>query len=370
MARRTTIRDIAAAANTSITAVSLTLNNRPNRLSEATKEHIREVAAQLHYVPNQSARNLVSKHSMLLGLIVPDIENAYFAKVSKQISDLAGKQGYTLVITNSNDSAATERALLSQFDERGIDGTILIPSLESFNAPGELRRAIEASSSPIVLMDRISALPWCDGVGIDNHRGGELVAQYLFDRGHRSVGVIAARSEYMHQDGRIEGFLHTMKRLGAHVPASRIAEGNFRYEGGYSTIESLLKQQVTAVFCGNDLTALGARKRILELGYSIPRDVSLVGYDNSMASQGIGADLTTVDQDIPLISEKAIQLLIRRIGEETGSSPLPGERNNTTDETSTEAEATSQKKWLVNPQKLMFSPKLVERATVSEPPQR
>jgi LacI family transcriptional regulator len=355
MTKRVTIRDIAAVSHTSITAVSLTLNNRPNRLSDDTKKRIQEAAQQLHYIPNQSARSLVSNHSMLLGLIVPDIENAYFAKMSKQVSDEAIKHGYTLIITNSNDSAATERRLLAQFEERGIDGVMVVPSLESFDRPKEFHTLVAHIDRPVVLMDRISSLPWCDGVGFDNYSGGQIVARYLLDQGHATVGVIAAKSEYVHKDGRIEGFLDIMKSAGATVPTERIAEGNFRYESGYTTAQALLAQGVTAIFCGNDLTALGARKRILELGLSVPNDISLVGYDNSMAAQGVGADLTTVDQDIPLMAATGVSTLIRRIRQASpqGRTHLKGDS------------AASARPWLSEPQQKMFSPTLIERTTVA-----
>ncbi|MCI1984831.1 MAG: LacI family transcriptional regulator [Bifidobacteriaceae bacterium] len=358
MAQRITIRDIAEAAHSSITAVSLTLNDRPNRLSEATKEHIRDVAAQLHYVPNQSARNLVNRRSMLLGLIVPDIENTYFAKVSRRVSDEATKHGYTLIIANSNDSTGIGQRLLTQFEERGLDGAIIVPSLESFDHPGDFREAVERFSNPVMLLDRISALPWCDGVGFDNHEGGRIVARYLLGKGHRNVGIIGARSEYMDKDGRIGGFLEAMSDAGSPVATERIAEGNFRYEGGYKGIEQLLAQHVTAVFCGNDLTALGARKRILELGYKIPQDISLVGYDNSMAAQGIGADLTTVDQNIGQMAETSVNALVDRIRGLLASKLHPGQKK-------AETPADVGKPWLTQARQQMLQPQLIERETVA-----
>jgi LacI family transcriptional regulator len=365
MAQRVTIRDIAAAANTSITAVSLTLNDRPNRLSEATKQHIRSIAAELHYVPNQSARNLVNHRSMLIGLVVPDIENSYFAHASKCVSDEAAKYGYTLIITNSNDSEGTEQRLLTQFEERGLDGAIVVPSLESFDHPDDFRAAVERFDHPVVLMDRISSLPWCDRVGFNNYEGGQLVARYLREKGHTAVGVIAARSEYMHKDGRIEGFLNDMDAAGFPVAPTCIAEGSFRYEGGYSHIEKLLAQKVTAVFCGNDLTALGARKRILELGLNLPEDISLIGYDNSMAAQGMGADLTTVDQDVAQMASSSVELLVSRmraVAAHKTTQPTVDRSDPPTPST-----VRSAKPWLTDPHELMFSPTLVERTTVAPP---
>lgn len=350
MAQRVTIRDIAAEANTSITAVSLTLNNKPNRLSAATKEHIRAVAKRLHYVPNQSARNLVSHRSMLLGLIVPDIENAYFASLAKRLGDECAVHGYALIISNSNDSASVERQLIKQFSERGLDGILLVPSLGSFDNPEDFKKTVTDVDRPVMLIDRISAYPWCDTVGFDNFTGGSLVARYLLARGHQRIGLIAARSQHTHNDGRIQGFLHAMSEAGQTVPARRIVEGGFRYSGGYEAVDRLLAEKVTAIFCGNDLSALGARKRLMELGKKIPADVSLVGYDNSMAAQGMGADLTTVGQNITLLATKAVATLLDRIQVELEPSPDP---------------SPIEKPWLAEPHREMFPPKLLERATVT-----
>lgn len=349
MSRHTTIKDIAAQAHTSIASVSLTLNNRPNRLSQATRSRILETAERLHYIPNQNARSLVNNRSMLLGLVVPDIQNVYFANLAKNLSDECNAHGYVLVIANSNDSAVSEQRLIREFRSRGLDGLMIAPSLESFDAPDEFRSTIERLDIPVVILDRISALPWCDGVGFDNYSGGQFAAHYLLEHGHRRVGVIAAQSTYLSKDGRITGFLDRMRQAGFPVPSSRIAEGKFRYEGGFEAATGLVGQDVTAVFCGNDLTALGAMSSITERGLQVPQDISIIGYDNDMVSYGVGVKLTTVDQNLEELSHVAIDTITDRI--ERGY-----------------AATDADKPWFREPQRTLLMPKLVERLTVTNNP--
>ena len=128
MAYRATLKDVAAAAGVSVTTVSLVLNNRPARVSEEKRKAIADAAKKLNYVPNQSARSLVTKQSQLVALIVPDIENLFFAALAKCVEDECAAQGYSLIVANSDDSRVTEHELLQRLPARGVDGVMLIPA--------------------------------------------------------------------------------------------------------------------------------------------------------------------------------------------------------------------------------------------------
>lgn len=143
MARRATLKDVARAAGVSVTTVSLVLNGRPARVSKEKRELIAKAAKELHYVPNQSARSLVTKQSKLVALIVPDIENLFFAALSKCVEDECAAQGYSLIVANSDDSRATEHDLMARLASRGVDGMMLIPARESCAAEDELRADVE-----------------------------------------------------------------------------------------------------------------------------------------------------------------------------------------------------------------------------------
>lgn len=168
----------AAAAGVSVTTVSLVLNNRPARVSEEKRKAIADAAKKLNYVPNQSARSLVTKQSQLVALIVPDIENLFFAALAKCVEDECAAQGYSLIVANSDDSRVTEHELLQRLPARGVDGVMLIPARESCagDAVERLREDVALVSCPVVLIDRLTQCGWCDAVGFDNYLGGRLAA--------------------------------------------------------------------------------------------------------------------------------------------------------------------------------------------------
>ena len=158
MAYRATLKDVAAAAGVSVTTVSLVLNNRPARVSEEKRKAIADAAKKLNYVPNQSARSLVTKQSQLVALIVPDIENLFFAALAKCVEDECAAQGYSLIVANSDDSRESEQALLRRLTSRGVDGVLLIPARESCaaGAGAALREDVERVTCPVVLIDRLT----------------------------------------------------------------------------------------------------------------------------------------------------------------------------------------------------------------------
>ena len=192
MAYRATLKDVAAAAGVSVTTVSLVLNNRPARVSEEKRKAIADAAKKLNYVPNQSARSLVTKQSQLVALIVPDIENLFFAALAKCVEDECAAQGYSLIVANSDDSRVTEHELLQRLPARGVDGVMLIPARESCagDAAERLREDVALVSCPVVLIDRLTQCGWCDAVGFDNYLGGRLAARYLLEGGHTRIGIV------------------------------------------------------------------------------------------------------------------------------------------------------------------------------------
>ncbi|WEV42129.1 LacI family DNA-binding transcriptional regulator [Bifidobacterium sp. ESL0682] len=202
-----TLRDIAAAAGVSITTVSLVLNNHPTRVSPEKRELIKRKAQELHYIPNQTARSLVTHKSMLLALLVPDIENLFFASLAKEIEDACSTDNYSLIIANSNDSKTTERQLLQQFEARNIDGLFLIPSGESTKDSTDLKDEVAQMSCPVVLTDRLVREHWCDAVGSDNYKGGQLAARLFIKAGHTHIACISGRHDNGNAEARKAGFV-------------------------------------------------------------------------------------------------------------------------------------------------------------------
>ncbi|WEV64217.1 LacI family DNA-binding transcriptional regulator [Bifidobacterium sp. ESL0732] len=344
MSNRTTLRDVAKATGVSITTVSLVLNNHPTRVSEEKRELIKRKASELNYVPNQTARSLVTKRSMLLALLVPDIENLFFASLAKEIEDECSTDGYSLIIANSNDSKNTERQLLQQFEARNIDGLFLIPSSESTKDSTDLRSEVAQMSCPVVLTDRLVREQWCDAAGSDNYQGGQLAARLFVEAGHTHIACISGRHDNGNAEARKAGFVDELGKNHITIDPQLDCYGAYRFDGGYQTADRILDSGATAVFCCNDLMALGFSKRAEERNLSIPEDISLIGYDNVLNSLGIASNLTTIDQDIPQLAKSCHAYMMNRIKQKASKlSPAP---------------------WLNDPQTSLLKPKMIIKGSV------
>lgn len=341
MARRVTLRDVAKAAGVSVTTASLVLNKRNSRLSEETRRLVFEAAERLKYVPNQSARSLVTKSTMLITLIVPDIENLFFASLARCLEEECQQQGYSLIIANSDDSRETEHALIGQIVARGVDGVFLIPARESFGCLEELMADVESITCPVTLLDRMITGRWCDGVGFDNLHGGSLAAQCLLDAGHTRIGCIAGEGN---ANRRRQGFVDTLAAAGVSLDPNLDVVGNYRFDSGFAAAYAMAQAGATAVFCCNDLMAAGMLRRLGELGLRVPEDMSVIGYDNILARFGMPIEVTTVEQHVESLAAESWRMLYARIAEHAGDDDA--------------------RPWLSEPQTKLLEPRLINRGTV------
>lgn len=349
MARRATLRDVAAAAGVSVTTVSLVLNNRPARVSMEKREAIAQAVKRLDYVPNQNARSLVTKRSELVALIVPDIENLFFAALSKCVEDECAAQGYSLIVANSDDSRAAEHDLLQRLSSRGVDGVLLIPARESCSdgVGADLRADVERITCPVVLIDRLSRCGWCDAVGFDNYLGGRLAAQYLLEGGHKRIGIVTGDVAESSAADRRRGFADALEQAGEKLDPALCVAGDYRFASGYRAADRIIDGGATAVFCCNDVMALGFRQRMAERGLHVTEDMQVIGYDNILKRFGLGWRMTTVEQSVGDLAKACWGMLGGRIDGVAG-------RNG--------AGADAGRPWLSDPQSKVLTPKLVQAA--------
>lgn len=319
MPKRVTIREVAQQAHVSVAAVSRVLNNKPMRITEATRTRIREVAAELGYVPNVNAQALVTHQSKLLMLIIPDIENMFFASFAKQLEDAARDYGYLLIVANADEQQDQEQALLQQVSARGIDGTFIIPTLQSCHHSDQLIAAIDSMTTPVVCVDRVIADLPCDAVGLDHREGGRLAARTLLEHGHRKLACVTAEHDIISAAERAQSFVQTVQEFSRnhkHDPATvRLFEGGYKFEGGYACADAIIGSDITAVFCCNDNMAMGIRQRCAERAVNIPQDLSIVGYDAIAQRFMLGAMLTTIVQDVTSMATTSMALMMERLQE-------------------------------------------------------
>lgn len=283
MKKRTNIKDIALASGVSITTVSLIFNNKANSIPQETIYRVKQIAKEKGYQPNAIASSLKTKKTKMIGYVMPSIENNFFAEIAQRVEKIVGTYGYNIIICSSNDKFEKDYSSISTLSSRMIDFLIYCPSTETLTN-GNLKRINELLSTiniPYVVVDRQLDGDIKNKVVCDDHQGGVIATQYLIDNGHRCIGCITGPLETSSAQNRFAGYVDCL--MNNHIAYDRklVQYGNFDVNSGYEAAKELLKEEnITAIFACNDLMAYGAIKAIKEAKKSIPKDISLIGYDD------------------------------------------------------------------------------------------
>jgi LacI family transcriptional regulator len=314
-----TIRDVARAANVSISTVSHVLSGkRPT--SGPTRRRVEAVIQELGYRPNRVAQSLVWRRPFALGLIIPDITNPYFPTFAHGVEDRVRERGYTLVLGNSDYDPGRESSYLDLVRSNQLAGAIYCLGDEMSPILQELNRAVTEGLAVVLVH---SPLPRVPTVCADNRQGGRLAAEHLLQLGHRAIGMVSALPLDEGMADREAGFLDGLRDGGMAVDrtAVPVMYGDHQIEGGRQATVELLAHapDLTAVFVLNDLMALGALEAVRSLGHDIPRDVSVVGFDDIPFAALANPPLTTVGQPIRQLGEQAADLLLTVIEHGAGA---------------------------------------------------
>jgi LacI family transcriptional regulator len=307
----TTIRDVASKAEVSIATVSRVVNgNRP--VHPDIRERVLKAVEELDYRPNYLARGLRLLNTCMIGLIIPDNSNPFYAEVARAIEDAGFAAGYSVILCNSDLSEEKQQAYVDVLLSHKVDGVILInmvlPLLNSIER-------ILAENIPIVVANIDTCVPHMDQVMVDDHRGGYLVGQYLLGFNHRHIGCINLSHPPSYEAVRIVRFREALAEAGIELTTEDFAFGNGRYESGYMAMQELIQRRpdLTAVFVFNDLMALGAIGALHARGIRVPEDISIIGYDNIAFASTFEPALTTIAQPIAAIGQECIAQLLERI---------------------------------------------------------
>lgn len=321
MGKKVTIREVAAECGLSVSAVSQVLNGKEVGIPQKTKEKVRAAAEKLRYRPNAAARSLVTSRSDTVGVLVPDISNAFFGEAFKEIQRRMGEEGFDVLLCSGDGTAKQDERFLRLFAARGADGLIVAPAAETLEEKNAEKFAalLEEIRIPYVYLDRYPALP-CARVSADHRAGGYAAARCLLKNGHTKIGCIAGPAALVGARLRLEGFCDALAEAGIRPLA---INAPFTAEGGERAAKALFGRGLTALFASDDLQAYGAMRAAAETGVRIPDDVSLVGYDDLQFSALANPPLTTVSQPVKDMATAAAELLLRRMrGEDAESPPL------------------------------------------------
>lgn len=301
------IKDIAKAAGVSHSTVSRALSNSP-LVNPETAERIRRIAQEMGYFPSAIARGLVTKRTHTIGLVVTSIADPFIAEIVRGIEEVALDNGYNVFLSNSNADPDREVAVVKALRERRVDGIIVTAS-----RVGDLYLSLlEEFQVPIVLINNQRDGRYVYSVATDNVHGGQLATNYLIELGHRRIGYITGPGRASSSFDRLEGYKRALRQHNLPFDPTLISQGNGRMDGGERAMNQLLSlsSPPTAVFCYNDMTAIGALKAIKSQGLRVPQDISLVGFDDIAFAAYADPPLTTVEQQKYEMGRLAMEMVL------------------------------------------------------------
>lgn len=285
------IKRVAQIAGVSISTVSRVIN-KPESVSDELKNRVKRAIQELGYQPNQVARSLRTGSTRLIGFIIPDITNPAFLLMVKGAEDFLKRKGYTFIVCGTDHNIREEIKLLKALLSQNVEALIVTCS---GGQNSDFSRLVSSTNIKLVFMDRRYEDLNVPYVGVDNTAGVEKITDYLVETGHRSLVYLSGERNTSSAKERLRGFINSIKKHG--IEDFQVLYGKFTFESGYELVKRL-KKIPQAVVGGNDLVALGAIEALTEMGYSVPEDVSVVGFDDMFYSKYSKPSLTTVRQPI------------------------------------------------------------------------
>ncbi|HEY7324470.1 MAG TPA: LacI family DNA-binding transcriptional regulator [Streptosporangiaceae bacterium] len=303
------IREVAAEAGVSVGTVSNVLN-RPELVAKQTRDRVNAAIRKLGFVRNESARQLRAGRSRTIGLVVLDVANPFFTDLARGVEDAVSKAGLAVILCNSDEQEDKEQRYLELLEEHRVQGVLITP----VGAAANLER-LQRRGTPVVLLDsRASSHGQCS-VAVDDVLGGDLAVTHLIENGHEQIAYISGPPAIRQVADRHEGALRALSRAGRpkdsllviETSALNVASGMW---AGAAIVEMPATSRPTAVFCANDLMALGVLQEMTRNRVRVPEDISIVGYDDIEFAAAAAVPLTSVRQPRSELGRTAARLLL------------------------------------------------------------
>lgn len=308
--RVTSLRDVARTAGVSVSTASRVLSGSAHPVSATARSRVLDAAERLGFEPNRLARALATARSQTIGVMVHDVSDPYFAEIIRGLEDVAGARDHALFVTSSDRDPDKELALVKALMSHRVDAIILVAS--GLNTPGylsELDRLLgryRALGGVVVTMSEHSYQ--APRVVIDNHRAMQSVVQHLVDLGHTSIAYLTGPPELAVSEARLQGYRMGLEEADIAFDERLVACGWFSMEGAAEATEALLEAQPTAMLAANDLMAIGALRRLLDLGRSVPGEISVAGVDDIEFAAYASVPLTTVRIELAEFGRRGAEL--------------------------------------------------------------
>ncbi|NAZ75994.1 substrate-binding domain-containing protein [Kineococcus sp. T13] len=305
-----TVKEVAQRAGVSLGTVSNVLN-RPEVVSEALRTRVQQAIAELGFVRNESARQLRAGVSRTIAVVVLDVANPFFTDVIAGAEDLAERHDALVVMCNSANSAEREARHLRRLDQQRVLGVLLTPV---HDAPSAALTEVREHGTPVVLVDRGSGSSGHSSVAVDDVLGGRLVGEHLVGAGHRRIAYTGLPTALRQVEERLRGL---REAVGAAGGVQVVQASAMSVRAGSQVAAQLLAgpaaERPSAVFCANDLLALGVLNECQRRGVRVPQDLAIVGYDDIGFAATASVPLTSVRQPRELLGRTAVELLLAQV---------------------------------------------------------
>jgi LacI family transcriptional regulator len=308
-----TINDVARIANVSKASVSAVLNNK-STVSPKTRDKILKVIEKLNYRPNEVARSLSNRKTKSIGLVIKEIDNPYFARVMKGVFDFCCEMGYTVLLGSSELSPAQEFQNIETLTRQQVDGLIISPLQEVESGFAYLAGLIH-DKYPFVMLGSVKSYN-TNIVDIDNVSAAHKAVSYLIGLGHTEIAYFSGPTYSSHSQDRLQGYQQALIDHNLSIRKEYMVEVGSYISNGYQAGKTFFSSRSpfpSAVFCYNDLVAIGLINALLELGIKVPQQVSVIGFDDIDICESVKIPITTMRVPAHEIGRKASELVIKQI---------------------------------------------------------
>ncbi len=308
------VREIAQRAGVSIATVSRVIHGSES-VRVDTYNRVLQVMEEMDVKPSDLVRN-VKKREGIIGVLVPDLSNSFFAELIAGIEAVAQQEGYGLFICHTKEDENVELRHLQLLRKVGISGILITAVSDNYdNFNNEYLNLLRSMKVPVVLLDRDVKYSNFDGVFVDNERGAFDITRVLLDSGHQNIALIGGPLNTKPGREREEGFRNAFRYRKLPVAEDLICRGDFSLEYGKTTARRLLESsnRPTAIFCANNMMTIGCVSAIQELGLRIPEDIAVVAFDDVSVLNDLGFPLTAVSRPSSQMGSKAMKMLCKAL---------------------------------------------------------
>lgn len=301
-----TIKDVAKLAGVSTATVSMVVNQKADRITQKTKNDVLKAIEKLDYKPNYTARSLVLSQSFTIGLIVPEITNPFFAEFARDLENHLYQAGYITFLCNSGEDLSLESRYIDELIGRSIDGLIICGLTEESK---EKLPLLKRHSIPYLILDN-RRVQSNFSIGINDYEGGKLIAEHFLSLNHHTCAFVGDFSGYRNLYRRFEGFSDVLSKANCEII---LFETELTKKGGQEVAKRIFDSKATAVFCSNDLIAVGVYEQARIHEIRLPEDLSIAGFDDISFAEILSPKLTTVKQPLEQMAELAVANLLKMI---------------------------------------------------------